>query len=161
MTARLLTRRLFAGAPVRATPAGHSACARVRALFRLRPGWLRHLSAALLLIAFSALILQPLAHASPGGHSVHHDTAPATMAQPCAHSHAQGQGEGPVRHCDQDQTATSLLDCCQACLIATMIPESQLPSAQLASDHLICMNPDHFGRTPPGILRPPRLTAVN
>lgn len=161
MIPQLVTRLLSDSAPARSTRAGRGANGCTQMVSRSRRDWLRHLSTALLLLAFSAFILQPLAHASPSGHSVRHDAAVAAMTQPCAHSHVSGDGHAtPVAHCDQDKTGLSVLDCCQACLVAAITPEIQSLSPQVGSDHLSRLNPDHFGRTPPGILRPPRLIAA-
>lgn len=131
---------------------------RARMVFRSRRDWLRHLATALLLLAFSAFFLQPLAHASPSGHSVHHDAAVTAVTQLCIHTHASGDGhEASVKHCDQDKTGPGVLDCCQACLVAAIAPEAKSLSPHASSDHLSRISPNHFGRTPPGILRPPRL----
>lgn len=157
MIAQLVTRLLSDSAPARTT-AGRGVNGRARAVFRLRRDWLGHFSAALLLLAFSALILQPLAHASPSGHSVHRDAAVAATMQPCAHFHASGdERETSVAHCDQDKTGLSVLDCCQACLVAAITPETRSLSPEAGSDHPSHLSTGHFGRTPPGILRPPRL----
>lgn len=131
---------------------------RARVMFRLRRDWLRHLSTALLLLALSAFFLQPLAHASPSGHSVHHDAAVTAVAQLCILSHVSDDGhEASVRHCDRDKTGSGVLDCCQACLVAAITPEAKSLPPHAGSDHLSRLGPNHIGRTPPGILRPPRL----
>lgn len=128
--------------------------ARARALFRVRRDWLRHLSIGLLLFALSAFLLQSVAHASPGGHSAHHGAAVAAMTQPCA----SGAGaEVSVEHCDPDKAGPGLLDCCQACLVAAILPETQSLSPNVSSDHPSRMRPDRLGRIPAGVLKPPRL----
>lgn len=160
MIAQLVTRTLFDSAPARTAREGRGVNGRARVMFRLRRDWLRHLSMALLLLAFSAFILQPLAHASPSGHFVQHDAVVNAVAELCAHSHAWGDGHGdetPVKHCDPDKTTPGLLDCCQACLVAAITPETQPLPPEAGGDHLSRMIPNHVGRTPPGILRPPRL----
>ncbi len=158
MIAQLVTKTPFDSAPARTTREGRGANGRAWVAFRLRCDLLRHLSTALLLLAFSAFILQPLAHASPSGHSVHHDAAIAAVTQLCIHSHASGDGhEASVKHCDQDKAEPGVLDCCQACLVAAITLEAKSLSLHADSEHLSRLNPNHFGRTPPGILRPPRL----
>lgn len=157
MIAQLVTRTLFDSSLARTAREGRGVNGRAQVVFRLRRDWLRHLSTALLLLAFSAFFLQPLAHASPRGHSVHHDAAIAAVAQLCAHSDASGEGhEASVKHRDQEETAPGVLDCCQACLVAAIPPEAKSLSRHPGSDHLSRLSPSHFGRTPPGILRPPR-----
>lgn len=157
MIAQLVTRTLSDSASARSARKGRGVNGRARVMFRLRCDWLRHLSTALLLLALSAFFLQPLAHAGPSGHSVYHDAAVTAVAQLCIHSHAPGDGhEASVKHCDQDKTGPGVLDCCQACLVA-ITPEAKSLSPHAGSDHLSHLSPNHFGRTPPGILRPPRL----
>ena len=158
MIAELVTRLLTDSTLSRATQAGCGSRGRLHVAFRLRRDWLRHLSTALLLLVFSAFILQPLAHANPSGHAVHHDAAASAMAQPCAH--ASGDGETSAGHCDHDRTGPSLLDCCQACLVAGIIPEIRPLFPHMRSGHLSFGHPSHIDRMPPGILRPPRLIAT-
>lgn len=161
MIAQLVTRLLSDSVPARSPRAGRGANGCTQMVSRSQRDWLRHLSTALLLLAFSAFILQPLAHASPSGHSVHHDAAVAAMTQPCAHAHVSGDGgEASVKHCDSNETGSGLLDCCQACLVAAITPETQSLSLHAGSDHRSRISSDHFGRIPPGILRPPRLIAA-
>lgn len=158
MIAQPVTRTPFASAPARTAREGRGVNGRARVMFRLRRDWLRHLSTALLLLALSAFFLQPLAHASPSGHSVHHDAAVTAVAQLCILSHVSGDGhEASVRHCDRDKTGSGVLDCCQACLVAAITPEAKSLPPHAGSDHLSRLGPNHIGRTPPGILRPPRL----
>ncbi|HRO28320.1 MAG TPA: hypothetical protein PLD19_12915, partial [Luteimonas sp.] len=64
MIAQLVTLLMSDRAPARSSREGRGANGRAQVVFRLRRDWLRHLSMALLLLAFSAFILQPLAHAS-------------------------------------------------------------------------------------------------
>ncbi|HMQ94420.1 MAG TPA: hypothetical protein PKA33_13740 [Amaricoccus sp.] len=159
MIAQPVTSPLSCRAPARTTrEGGRAASGRARALFRVRRDWLRHLSLGLLLFALSAFLLQSVAHASPGGHAVHHDAAVAVMAQPCADSHASGEDvETSVEHCESGKAGSGLLDCCQACLVAAILPETQSLSPNVSSDHPSRMRPDRLGRIPAGILKPPRL----
>lgn len=160
MIAQLVTLLLSDRAPARNAREGRGANGRAQVVFRLRRDWLRHMSMALLLLAFSAFILQPVAHASPNGHSTHQDAAVTAMAELCAHSHAAGDGYGDetsVKHCGPDKTGPGLLDCCQACLIAAITPETQSLPPHAGSDHRSRISSDRLGRIPPSILRPPRL----
>ena len=156
MIAKPVTSPLSDRAPARTTrEGGRIVIGRARAVFRVRRDWLRHLSIGLLLFAFGAFLLQSVAHASPGGHSAHHDAAVAEMMQPCAHASGDGD-EVPVKHCDPDETGPGLLDCCQACLVAAILPETQSLSPNFSSPQPSHMRPDRLGRIPAGILRPPR-----
>lgn len=160
MIAQRVTLLMSDRAPARSSRKGRGANGRAQVAFRVRRDWLRHLSTALLLLAFSAFILQPVAHASPSGHFVQHDAVVNAMAELCAHSHASGDGHGDMastKHCDPDKTGPGLLDCCQACLVAAITPETQSLSPHAGSDHRSRISSDHFGRIPQGILRPPRL----
>lgn len=154
-----VTRLLSKSAPARATCEGRDVNGRAWVVVGLRRDWLRHLLAALLLLALGALILQPLAHASPGGHSAHH--AAGAMTQPCVLSGASGDGnEVSAKHCVPDEHGPGQPDCCQTCLAAAVSPETRSLPPHAGSDHRSRMSADHSGRTPPGILRPPRLTAT-
>lgn len=128
---------------------------RARALFRVRRYWLRHLTIGFLLFALGAFLLQSVAHASPSGHSVHHDAAVAAMTQPCAHASGDGAGVS-VKHCESGKAGSGLLDCCQACLVAAILPETQSLPPNVSSDHPGRMKPDRLGRIPAGIMKPPR-----
>lgn len=156
MIAQPVTTPLSDRAPAHTTREGGGLWARARTVFRVRRYWLRHLSIGLLLFALSAFLLQSVAHASPRGPSAHHDAAVAAMTQPCAH--ASGDGDGvPVKHCDPGDAGSGLLDCCQACVVAAILPETQSLSPNVSSAHPSRMRPDRLGRTPAGILKPPRL----
>lgn len=160
MIAQRATHLMSDRAQARSSRKGRGANGRAQVVCRLRRDWLRQLSLALLLLAFSAFILQPVANASPGGHFVQHDAVVNAVAELCAHSHASGDGHGDeasVKHCDPDKTGPGLLDCCQACLVAAITPDAQSLSPHAGSDHRSRISSDHLGRTPPGILRPPRL----
>ncbi|SFY11501.1 hypothetical protein [Paracoccus versutus] len=127
---------------------------RLRAAFRLRL-----LSVALLLLALGGVLLLPVAHAGPHGYSLHHDVAAAAMAQPCPHAHGPGDGAA-ADHCDPDPAGPGLFDCCQACLAAAILPETQALPPSPENGHLGVRGPDRQGRIPAGILRPPRPIAT-
>lgn len=124
---------------------------------RWRRSWLRHLSVLLLLITASAMLLQPLAHARPGVHSGHQDAA---MAQLCAYPHASDGERTRTIHCGTDTSGHSLTDCCQACVIVALAPEIQPLPGPSGVGHPARVNPDHNGRSPPGVLKPPRPVVV-
>lgn len=131
---------------------------RSKIALRLGRNWQHRLSTGLLLLAFSAFFLQPVAHASPSGHSAHAGAAAGAMAQPCAQSHASGDiGEISVEKCDSDDAELTQVDCCQACLVAAIPPEMPLLLPSVSGDHLSRIKLDRFGCAPTGILRPPRL----
>lgn len=158
MIVQLMTGLLLDHAPACPVRVGLSVNGRAQVAFRLPSDWLRHLSTALLLLAVSAFFLQPLAHAGPSGRSAHHDVAITTMAQPCAYTHSSDYGhEASIKHCEQDNTVSGVVDCCPTCLVAAITPESQSLTPHASSEHLRLLVPNHIGRVLPGILRPPRL----
>lgn len=154
MVARIVTTLLRDPASARTLHEGRRAGGRVQVVASLR-----HLSMAILLLAFSAFVLQPLAHASPRGHSAHQGADVAT--EPCAHSPVYasadgvGSSEAPVKHCNSGE-GSGQTDCCQACVAAAILPAAQPLSLRMNRDSPSRMAPNHLGRTPSGILRPPR-----
>lgn len=118
-------------------------------------GTLRHpLSVVLMLMAFMAFILLPLAHARPVGPGTHHA---AMMIQPCAHGHmADHVVQAAVKPCVADMAGHNAPDCCQACLTAAIASETQTLPRKRGGAHPASAQPTQTGRSPPGILRPPR-----
>lgn len=108
----------------------------------------------LLLIVVGLVALQPAAHASPGGHSVHQDQAVATVSH-CTQFHASGDhGADPA-----EGTGSSAVDC-QLCLTAAVPLEPLTLAASVNGELFSVTRPDPCERSPEGILRPPRLIAA-
>jgi hypothetical protein len=121
-------------------------------------GWRRHLLVGIPLLAIIALVLQTAAHANPAGHSMHQLPA-AISASHCdhaAHEHRPGLTAG----CAPDASGSSLTDCCQICLTCAVPVEPMASGPAAASDVFVAPRPDPHGRSPEGILRPPRLAAA-
>ncbi len=119
--------------------------------------WLRRFAIGILLLSFSAFVLQAAAHASPGGHFFHQELATATTSD-CAQHHTSGHhGADPAAGGVSDDIGLSLMDCSQACLAAAVLVEPLTFAPSVEGDVSSRTHPDHCGRSPDGILRPPRL----
>lgn len=128
---------------------------------RLRGCWTQWLATALLLLALAAVALQATAHSLPAGHMIHAEPAIATsLDQHCDHSQeaagcfrlisgdqdGSGEGEpGPQDDCRN-----------QFCTITALLPDALPTDPPAGGDFLVRFWSDRLGRTPEGLLRPPR-----
>lgn len=129
------------------------------AAFGSKRDWLRRFLIGLLLLAFSAFVLQATAHASPDMHVSHQDQAVAD-AQHDTHSHASdGGSEAADERCCHTEPVPDR-DCGQVCTVFALLPEalSVMPSAD--GEPSLHFQASVLGRNPSDILRPPRLTAT-
>ena len=132
---------------------------------RLRGCWRQWLATAWLIVAFAALTLQAGAHSLPAGHMTHAEPAiAATLDQGCDHSHA---ASGCARTISGDQDGSggngpgSQDDCCaQFCTIIALLPESPRADPPSGGETRLGILVGLLGRTPKGILRPPRSSAA-
>ena len=127
----------------------------------LRGCWRQWLATAWLIVAFAALALQAGAHTLPAAHTVHAERAvAASLDQGCDHSHA---ASGCARTISGDQDGSSGSgsgsqdDCCaQFCTITALLPESPRADPPSGGETRLGILVGRLGRTPEGILRPPR-----
>ena len=122
-----------------------------------RGGWGRWLAAAVLFLALALLALQAGAHARAAGHMVH--GGPAIAAAPdqgCDHS----RGAARCLQDDRDAlggAAVAQDDCCaQFCTITALLPEGAQADPPARGEPRPAILADRPGRTPEGLLRPPR-----
>lgn len=129
---------------------------------RWRQGWLRRVAAAFLLAAFTALVLQATAHVGLAGHVAHDDQT--FVAQGCDHSHAVADSVPQIsgdRCSPGDSGLNPQDDCCnQICIITALLPEGTRADLPSGGEALLRLWSDRHGRTPEGILRPPRSSAA-
>jgi hypothetical protein len=132
---------------------------------RPRGCWRQWLATALLLLAFAALGLQAGAHSLPAAHMTHAEPAVAVaLDQNCDHSHAAAGWVQPISG-DSDafrgDGPASLDDCCnQFCMITAVLPEGVRADPPSGGEGYLGIMADRPGRTPEGILRPPRSSIV-
>lgn len=133
--------------------------------WRFRGCWRQWLATALLLVAFAPLALQAGAYAMPAGHMIHAQSGMAAgIDQNCDHPQA-GAGCVQVISGDQDGSGASgpgpQNDCCnQVCTITAVLPEGARADPPFGGEALHRRWTDRLGRTPEGILRPPRSSAA-
>lgn len=131
---------------------------------RLRSCWRQWLATALLFLAFAALGLQAGAHSLPAEHMIHAEPAAAVaLDQSCDHSHAVAGCAQPISE-DPDTPGgapASHDDCCnQFCMITALLPEGARAAPPSGGESYLGIMADRPGRTPEGILRPPRSSIV-
>ena len=128
--------------------------------FRASCGRLRRFAICILLLAIGALVLQVPVHASPTGHAIHQQQSAATAGHCTQHHMLVDHGAGSTAGCVSADSGVSLVDCCQACLIAA-VPVGPLTFGPSVNGELFrVMHRDPWERSPEGILRPPRLIAA-
>ena len=127
---------------------------------RARCGGLRQFAICILLLAISALVLQVPAHASPAGHAIHQQQSAATAGHCTQHHMLVDHGAGSTAGCVSADSGVSLVDCCQAWLIAAVPVEPPALAVSARSEVVLGLLRDFCGRSPAGILKPPRLIAA-
>ena len=133
---------------------------RFRVAFAARCGRLRQFAIGILLLAISSLVLQGVAHASPTGHALHREQSAATASH-CGQHHLPGDhGAETSAGCESDDGGQMLADCCQTCLIAAVPVEPPALGVSASSEVFLGLRRDFCGRSPEGILKPPRLIAA-
>ena len=133
---------------------------RARVAFRAGYGRLRQVAVCILLLAIGALVLQTPAHAGPAGHAIHQQQSAATAGHCTQHHMLVDHGAGSTAGCVSADSGVSLVDCCQACLIAAVPVEPPALGVSASSEVFLGLRRDFCGRSPEGILKPPRLIAA-
>ena len=128
--------------------------------FRASCGRLRRFAICILLLAIGALVLQVPVHASPTGHAIHQQQSAATAGHCTQHHMLVDHGAGSTAGCVSADSGVSLVDCCQACLIAAVPVEPPALGVSASSEVFLGLRRDFCGRSPEGILKPPRLIAA-
>ena len=131
----------------------------------LRGCWRQWLATVWLIVAFAALALQAGAHTLPATHTVHAERAvAASLDQNCDYSHAAAGCAQPILE-DPDTSGggapASHDNCCnQFCTIIALLPEGAWAAPPSGGEAYLGIMADRLGRTPEGILRPPRSSIV-
>lgn len=120
----------------------------------------RRFAICILLLAIGALVLQVPVHAGPARHAIHQQQAAATASHCAEHHMPDGHGAGSSAGCVSDDIGFSLADWCPTCLTAAVLVAPPTVGPPVRGEVFTVVRPDPHGRSPEGILRPPRLIAA-